>query len=171
MLNFVRHPHPGAPRGLPADLQIRRGTLAVPKRRGGLGCNSSVSALQLLCSSSRVVKRHLLVSFRGPHEKPPARIFVLPHYLHGPGAQMLELPEGQGCYAWLGVVGPGGPVLGPAVLFGSLGPPLDLHRRLKDSFLTSKKTSNFYSIFDGILTPKILQKASQNRSKIDQKDF
>ena len=41
--------------------------------------------------------------------------------------------------AWLGVVGPAGPVLGPAVLFGSLGPPLDLNRRLKDSFFDLQK--------------------------------
>ena len=32
--------------------------------------------------------------------------------------------------AWLGVVGLGGPILAPRVFFGSLGPPLDVKKRL-----------------------------------------
>ena len=51
------------------------------------------------------------------------------------------------CNAWLGVVGPGGPVLGPAVLFGSLGPPLDLHRRLKESFFDLQKKHLIFNRF------------------------
>ena len=38
-------------------------------------------------------------------------------------------------------------------------------------FWPPKKHSIYDSIFDGILTPQMLPKASKNRSKIDQKDF
>ena len=84
---------------------------------------SPADPLQLLQTGQKTLRS----VFKGPPREATSanlRFTRLFTWSGGPNArQMLELPGGPGCDAWLGVVGPGGPVLGPAVLPGAaLGP-------------------------------------------------